>query len=55
VYCWCFVRLRLCSTFDHSLLGDVAGFGQQEARETWQLLDLLPPNTYAELLAAVMD
>jgi len=54
VYCWCFVRLRLCSTFDFNLV-DVAGFGQQAARETWQLLDLLPPNTYAELLAAVMD
>jgi hypothetical protein len=39
----------------YSILVDVAGFGQGEARETWQLLDLLPPNLYAELLAALLD
>ncbi len=43
------------STFDIQSLVDVAGFGQREARETWQLLELLPPNTSAELLAALLD
>ena len=43
------------STFEIQSLVDVAGFRQQEAHETWQLLELLPPNTSAELLAALLD
>jgi hypothetical protein len=33
----------------------VAWFGQQEARETWQLLKLLPADVYHEILEAMAD
>jgi hypothetical protein len=33
----------------------VARCGQQEARETWQLLKLLPTDVYHEILEATFD
>ena len=32
-----------------------ARFGQQEARETWQLLKMLPADVYHEILEAMVD
>ena len=33
----------------------VARCGQQEARETWQLLKMLPADVYHEILEAMVD